>query len=101
MLGRHKTLEAMKFIGHSGLQRRSLNCWGHEQVAIGHQGAAPRRSCVRVSRCRGWRAHSRCRSALRPCRVLQQLLFHARENIAQRIERGDMARIAAREHRHP
>lgn len=31
MLGRHKTLEAMKFIGHSGLQRRSLNCWGHEQ----------------------------------------------------------------------
>lgn len=27
----------------------------------------------------------------------QRLLFHARENIAQRIERGDMARIAARE----
>jgi hypothetical protein len=26
-----------------------------------------------------------------------RLLFHARENIAQRIERGDMARIAARE----
>ncbi|CAN7776343.1 zeta toxin family protein [Variovorax sp. LjRoot84] len=27
----------------------------------------------------------------------KRLLFHARENIAQRIERGDMARIAARE----
>jgi hypothetical protein len=27
----------------------------------------------------------------------RRLLFHARENIAQRIERGDMARIAARE----
>lgn len=27
----------------------------------------------------------------------ERLLFHARENIAQRIERGDMARIAARE----
>lgn len=27
----------------------------------------------------------------------QRLLFHARENIAQRIERGDMARISARE----
>ncbi|MBT2305301.1 hypothetical protein J7E70_33400 [Variovorax paradoxus] len=28
-----------------------------------------------------------------------RLLFHARENIAQRFERGDMARIVAREGR--
>jgi hypothetical protein len=27
----------------------------------------------------------------------ERLIYHARENIAQRIERGDMARIAARE----
>lgn len=31
-----------------------------------------------------------------PREEAERLVFHARENIAQRIERGDMARIAAR-----
>ena len=30
----------------------------------------------------------------------ERLILHARENIAQRIERGDMARIAARQKAH-
>ena len=32
-----------------------------------------------------------------PAKEAKRLLFHSRENIAQRIERGDMARIAARQ----
>lgn len=32
-----------------------------------------------------------------PTEEAKRLMFHARENIAQRIERGDMARIAARQ----
>ena len=32
-----------------------------------------------------------------PPEEAKRLMFHARENIAQRIERGEMARIAARQ----